>query len=121
MDFHIRKTAVTPGQDTGMKTAFRCAAGNCLVSISGRVTIDSSPDLRMFLLQALAKVDCTTLTVDFDEVTYVDTSALAVLLELLKTARRLNKTLHLSGLGERLRFLLEATRLQHLFDEVARG
>jgi anti-anti-sigma regulatory factor len=43
-----------------------------------------------------------------------------VLLEVLRAARRLNKTFHLSGLRERPRYLLEATRLLHLFDEVSR-
>jgi anti-sigma B factor antagonist len=103
-----------------METAYRHRGGNCLVSISGRITIDSSPDLRMLLLQPLQAADCESLTVDFHEVAYLDTSGLAVLLEVLRAARGLKKTFHLSGLRDRPRFLLEAIRLLRLFDEVAR-
>ena len=105
--------------NTGIETAFQHRGGDCLVSISGRITIDSSPGLRKLLLETLERPDCESLTVEFHEVVYVDTSALAVLLELLKTAHVLNKTFHLSGLRDRPRYLLEATRLLHLFDEVA--
>jgi anti-sigma B factor antagonist len=103
-----------------METAFQCRGGDCLVSIVGRITIDSSPDLRILLLRRLATAACESLTVDFYEVAYVDTSGLAVLLEVLRAARRLNKTFHLSGLRDRPRYVLEATRLLRLFDEVSR-
>jgi anti-anti-sigma factor len=59
------------------------------------------------------------MTVDFDEVDYIDTSGLAVLVEVLKAAREQGKTFHLSRLRERPRYLLEATRVLHLFDEVS--
>jgi anti-anti-sigma factor len=103
-----------------METAFRRAGGNYFVSISGRITIDSSPDLRMLLLQTLQTQDCESLTVDFYDVAYVDTSGPAVLLEVLRAARGLRKKFRLSGLRERPRYLLEATRLLPLFEEVAR-
>ena len=90
----------------------------CQVSLSGRITIDSSPDLRELLLGQLESSSCQILTVDFHEVAYVDTSGLALLVEILKAARTQGKAFHLSGLQERPRYLLEATRLLHLFDEV---
>jgi anti-anti-sigma regulatory factor len=40
-----------------------------------------------------------------------------MLVETLKAARTQGKTFHLSGLRERPRYLLETTRLLHLFDE----
>jgi anti-anti-sigma factor len=90
------------------------------VTVSGRITIDSSPDLRILLLRRLGTADCDSLTVDLHDVPYMDMSGLAILLEILKAARRLNKTFHLSGLRDRPRYLLEAARLLPLFDEVAR-
>jgi anti-sigma B factor antagonist len=102
-----------------MRAAVRTATGSCVLAISGRITIDSAPDLRTLLLQHLAIPDCKSLTLDFSDVVYVDTSALAVLLETLKAAYNLKKTFRLRGLRERPRYLLEATRLLHLFDHVA--
>jgi anti-sigma B factor antagonist len=114
--FHRQKLTVTPG----MQAAFRRRGGDCLGSISGRITIDSSPDLRLLLLQTLQAADCDRLTVDFYDVAYMDTSGLAVLLEVLRAARGLQKTFQLSGLREHPRYLLEGTRLLRLFDEVDR-
>jgi anti-sigma B factor antagonist len=104
--------------DADIRAAFEAHGAECQVFLSGRITIDSSPSLRALLLQRLASPDCQTLTVDFREVPYVDTSGLAVLVEILKAARTEGKTFQLSGLSERPRYLLEATRLLHLFQEV---
>jgi len=88
----------------------------CQVSLSGRITIDSSPDLRALLLRQVESSSCQILTADFREVDYIDTSGLALLVEVLKAARTQGKAFHLSGLQERPRYLLEATRLLHLFE-----
>lgn len=93
----------------------------CHVRLSGRITIDSSPGLRLLLLTRLESQSCRALIVDLSEVAYVDTSGLAMLVETLKTARNQGKTFHLSGLRERPRYLLETTRLLHLFDEGPAG
>lgn len=90
----------------------------CCVKLAGRITIDSSPDLRLFLLRQLGSLACPVFTVDLGEVTYMDTSGLAVLVGLLKAARQSSKRFQLSGLRERPRYLLEATRVLHLFEEV---
>jgi anti-sigma B factor antagonist len=90
----------------------------CRLALAGRITIDSSPELRIFLLQKLNSLRCLVFAVDFDEVTYVDTSGLAVLVEVLKVARQSAKRLQLWRLQEKPRYLLEATRLIHLFEEV---
>jgi len=113
LPFHRKKTIVT----AGIETAFQPRGTNCLGSISGRITIDSSPDLRLLLLAALQESHCEILTVDLHQVDYIDTSGLAVLLEVLRAARILNKRFQLSGLGERPRYLLEMARLLPLFDE----
>jgi len=91
----------------------------CQVSLSGSITIDSTPDLRLLLLQRLQSSNCQSLTLDFYGVTFIGTSGLAMLVDLLKAARGLGKTFHLSRLRERPRYLLEATHLLHLFDVVS--
>ena len=62
--------------------------------------------------------DGRRLTLDFSEVDYIDTSGLAVLIEALRSAKQLGKSLRLSGLRERPRYLLESTGLLRLFDQV---
>jgi anti-anti-sigma factor len=101
-----------------MQTAFERRGTNCLGSISGRITTDSSPGLRLLLLETLQRVDCESLTIDLHQVEYMDTSGPAVLLEVLRAARLFNKRFQLSYLGGRPRYLLEAVRLLRLFKEV---
>ena len=85
--------------------------------LDGGITIDSSPELRRVLLRMLKAPDSRRLTLDFSEVDYIDTSGLAVLIEVLRSATQLGKSLQLSGLRERPRYLLESTGLLRLFDE----
>jgi len=87
------------------------------VSLSGRITIDSAPDLRALLLRLVEDPKCQELTVDFYDVAYIDVSGLAILAEVLKAARAQGKKFRLSRLRERPRYLLEAVQLLHLFDE----
>jgi anti-anti-sigma factor len=84
--------------------------------LSGKITVDSSPDLRASLLQVLKNQDCQLLTVDFYEVIYIDTSGLAVLIEVLRSSRQLGKRLQLSGLRERPLYFFESTGVLGLFD-----
>ena len=90
-----------------------------VAKLDGSITIDSSPELRRVLLQLLKAPDNRRLALDFSEVDYIDTSGLAVLLEALRSAKQLGKSLELSGLRERPRYLLESTGLLRLFDEPA--
>ena len=116
MGFLWRRT--TKSLDEGIQAVSENRGAESRVSLSGRITIDSSPGLRAFLLERLGSPSCQTLTVDFCEVTYLDTSGLAILVEILRTARTQGKSFRLSGLRERPRYLLETTRLLHLFDEM---
>jgi anti-sigma B factor antagonist len=88
-----------------------------VAKLNGSITIDSSPELRRVFLQILKAPDSRRLTLDFSEVDYIDTSGLAVLLEALRSAKQLGKSLELRGLRERPRYLLESTGLLRLFDE----
>jgi anti-sigma B factor antagonist len=87
------------------------------VSLSGRITIDSAPDLRLLLLRLVQDPKCQDLTADFYDVAYIDVSGLAILVEILKAARAQGKKFRLRRLRERPRHLLEAVQLLHLFEE----
>jgi anti-sigma B factor antagonist len=92
--------------------------GDHVVALSGRITIDSSPELRLLLLKRITTPGRDSLTIDFSETAYIDTSALAVLLETLRVAHHLGKAFQLSGLHGRPRYLLEATGFIRLFSEI---
>jgi anti-anti-sigma factor len=90
--------------------------GRALVCLGGRVTIDSSPDLRKQLHALLSQPSPPTLIVDLSELSYIDCSGIGTLIEALRIARQRHTKLQLRGVRDGPRHLLEVTGLLHLFD-----
>ena len=107
-----KEAVVTP--QMVVQAASRGQRSDFLISVAGPITVDSSPDLRTRLLRCLREPDCEGLVVDLFDVDYVDTSALAVLLEVFKAARTLNKNFELRRLRHRPHYLFEAIGLLRL-------
>jgi len=111
------KTVINPASEDDLRIRFEKHGKESRAELSGRITIDSSPEFRASLLQLLRAPDCQRLEVNFCEVVYIDTSGVAVLVEVLKSARHLGKKIELSGLHDRPRYLLESTGLLSFFEE----
>jgi len=92
------------------------AEERAFVRLHGRLGIDSSPDLRDRLLAMLEGQPPKTIIVDLAEVSYIDASGIATLLEALKVARKRQVTFCLKGLHGRIVRLFEATGLLALFE-----
>jgi anti-sigma B factor antagonist len=85
-----------------------------IVSISGRVAIDTSSLMRDRLADALrSRPD--VITIDLSQVDYMDTSGLATLIEAMSLARRQNTELLLRGVREQPRYLLKVSDLDRVF------
>jgi anti-sigma B factor antagonist len=85
-----------------------------IVSISGRVAIDTSSRMRDRLADALrSKPDA--ITIDLSQVDYMDTSGLATLIEAMRLARMQKTELLLRGVQEQPRYLLKVSDLDHVF------
>jgi len=91
-----------------------------LTSVHGRVTIDTSPELREQLLAILQNGNVSRLTISLEDVPYIDCSGLATLVEALRIARKRSLELELSGLHDRVLYLLEVTGLLSLFQQQGR-
>jgi anti-sigma B factor antagonist len=94
--------------------------GDARVCVRGRLSIDSSPDLRDQLLKILDRQSLPALTIDLADLTYMDCSGIATLVEALKIAHARNTELLLKGLHDRPRYLLEVTGLLYLFETKGR-
>ena len=94
----------------------RIEEGGVLVSLGGRLTIDSSPELRNQLLAVLYGETLKSLFIDLSDVPYMDLSGVATLLEALRIARSRKTGLQLRGLHDRPSYLLEVTGLLSLFE-----
>lgn len=90
------------------------------VSLSGRLSIDTSPAVGDRLLAILGQKLISTVTIDMAELSYMDCSGLATLVESLKIARSRNATLLFTGLRDGPRYFLEATGLLYLFQTARR-
>ena len=86
------------------------------VRLFGRLGIDSSPTLRDRLLAMLREQPPKTIIVDLTEVSRLDASGIATLLEALKVARHRQSTLCLKGLQGRMLRLFEVMGLLTLFE-----
>jgi len=98
-----------------LSIAVSATQGGTLLTVKGRVTIDSSPALRDQLLAILRQESPPALTIDLTAVPYIDCSGLATLVEGLKIARASKTTLRLN-LHDRPRYLMEVTGLLALFE-----
>jgi anti-anti-sigma factor len=88
---------------------------DAVFKLSGRLDMNSSPDLRKTALTLYTKGTCRNLTIDFANVSYIDTSGLATLIEILLTAKERSAQLNLSGLNEKVRYLLDVNGLTRFF------
>ena len=84
-------------------------------SMQGRVTIDNAGEMRLQLAEAI-RSQGGRVVVDISQITYMDTSGLATLLEALRIAHQKGKRLVLQGIQEQPRFLFEVTELDHVFE-----
>lgn len=87
-----------------------------LVSLSGRVDIDSSPAFRDRLLGLIEVQRAKRVSVNLFAITQIDSSGIATLIEALKIAHAYQTELTLQGLHDDLLRLFEFTGILSLFN-----
>ena len=83
--------------------------------IHGEIDLNNSPQLRGQLLEALRQWKPARLVLKMASVPYVDSSAIAVLVEVLRELRRTGGKVFLVELQPRVKGLLEIARLDSIF------
>jgi anti-anti-sigma factor len=96
-------------------TAGEGAGKSNSIEIHGRITVENSGEMSSALTNALRKKP-KKLSVDLSEVSYIDTSGLATLLQAAGVAHKQGTRLVLDALQEQPRYLLEITQFDRLFD-----
>ena len=92
-----------------------------VVRLHGRLNVDSSPAFRDRLLATLRVEAPVAVIVDLADVSYIDSSGIATLIEGLKMAHQRQTTLCLQGLQGRLLHLFQVTGMSTLFEKSACG
>jgi anti-sigma B factor antagonist len=85
------------------------------VAVEGRITVNNSDEMRRNLLAALRSKPAQ-ITVELSQVTYMDSSALATLMEAVRIARRQRTRLVLAGVSGQPRSLFEVAEIDQLFE-----
>lgn len=93
----------------------RVEGDTIFATVRGEVDLHTSPDLRNTLLSALTKHNPKKIILDLAQVPYMDSSAVAVLVEALQKIRKTGGKICLIGLQPRVRGLLEIARLDSIF------
>jgi anti-sigma B factor antagonist len=106
---------VNPGVDLVPSTRVEPASHAVVASVRGEIDLHNSPELRGVLLDLLAKHEPKRLVLNLGQVPYMDSSAIAVLVEALQKIRKSGGRIFLTDLQPRVKGLLEIARLDSIF------
>jgi anti-sigma B factor antagonist len=102
---------------SNLKIAVDRVGEDAIIQLSGRIDVDSSPDLRCHLRTLLSEEPLAqTLIVDLAGVSYIETSGIATLIEALRIARHRQINFRLRGISGAALRLFEVTGVLALFD-----
>lgn len=108
-----RRTYVTDG--SSCVKGVREENGAVVVAFTGDIDLHHAPEAHLALMAACDS-EPARVVVNLEDVTYMDSSGLGVLVEVLRKVRSFGGTLRLCCLSERVRSVFEITRLDHFFD-----
>jgi anti-sigma B factor antagonist len=106
---------LNPNADLVPAVRVEAAANAVVASVRGEIDLHNSPDLRGVLLELLAKHEPKRLVLNLAQVPYMDSSAIAVLVEALQKIRKSGGRIFLTDLQPRVKGLLEIARLDSIF------
>jgi anti-sigma B factor antagonist len=89
-----------------------------LLPLKGEIDLHNSPELRRVLLDLLKQHNPKRLVLNVADVPYMDSSAIAVLVEALQKLRKSGGKVYLTNLQPRVQGLLEIARLDTVFQLV---
>ncbi len=96
-------------------TSARVQGDAIIASVRGEIDLHSSPELRDELLGAINTHKPKKVILNLAEVSYMDSSAVAVLVESLQKLRKAGGKMCLTNLQPRVKGLLEIARLDTIF------
>ncbi len=89
--------------------------GLMICYIDGEIDINTSVDIKKYFSELLVK-KTPKLIINLSKVSYVDSSGLATLVEILKNMKAYGGRMKLTNLSPKIKSLFEITKLEKLFD-----
>lgn len=103
---------------SGLVPAVRKDGDAVVVSVKGEIDLHNSTELRTEILDLLARQAPRRLVLNLALVPYMDSSAVAVLVEAMQKLRRVGGQIFLTDLQPRVKSLLDIARLGQIFSVV---
>src|SRR3954463_12701396 len=100
---------------TLISSARRADAGTIVAAVRGEIDLHNSPQVRTALLEMLQTYQPSKLVLNLADVPYMDSSAIAVLVEALQKMKKTGGKIYLTNLQSRVAGLLEIARLDTIF------
>lgn len=101
--------------DTELVPSARKDGDSVIASVLGEIDLHNSPELRHAILILLQQNSPKKLVLNLAQVPYMDSSAIAVLVEALQKMRKIGGKVCLTNLQPRVQGLLEIARLGTIF------
>ena len=92
--------------------------GLTVCHIDGEIDINSSPAIKKSFDKLISQ-KTPKIVINLSKVTYVDSSGLATLVEILKNMRSYSGRMRLACMSPKIKSLFEITKLEKLFEIVA--
>jgi anti-sigma B factor antagonist len=110
----VRSPIMRMDMERTMASSIRSAGEITIVDLVGQIDLGSSPALRKTLLNSLKTT--SHMAINLGRVTYIDSSGIASLVEVLRAAQDTKKRLVLFGVGGAVLQVLQLTRLTGVFE-----
>jgi anti-sigma B factor antagonist len=104
-----------PTEIDKMSLAVEQRGSETVVTVEGRVTAETSPHLRSVLFRLIKKHRSVAIDINISEVTYLDTSGIATLLEALRLSASRSVKLRLATVAGQPAVLAKITELATIF------
>jgi anti-sigma B factor antagonist len=101
-----------------MAVKIETKSGLTVCYIEGEIDINSSPDIKKVFDKVVSK-KVPKIVINLERVTYVDSSGLATLVEILKNMKSYGGRMRLVNLSSKVKSLFEITKLEKLFEIMA--
>ncbi len=85
-----------------------------VISISGEIDLYNAPDIKK-LIQALIAENKVKVVIDFDKVTYIDSSGIGAMISSLSNLKKQGGMLKISNIHDSVKKVFELTKLTSFF------
>ena len=115
LELRILMAEPLPNTSKLVQGARRVGGDSVRAALVGEIDLHNSPQVRAALLETLQREQPKRLILNLAEVPYMDSSAIAVLVESLQKIRKTGGKIYLTNLQPRVKGLLEIARLDAIF------